>query len=143
MKKIILALSALSSVAFGQASNDTLLGPVVAIQRQIKDAESKCLNNLIGETDRPSYVFSCRIDLPLDLKKETVINPIQSFYRQDSCSVEMNYVRGRIVIFFGNPDAPATFDEAKICLNKGLSTTQNKIDVLIFTFNGSGLPHLK
>ena len=143
MKKIILALCALSSVTVAKASTDTLLGPVVAIQRQITDAESKCLNNLIGETDRPSYVFSCRIDLPLDLKKETVINPIQSFYRHDSCSVEMNYLRGRIVIFFGNPDAPATFDEAKNCLNKGLSTTQNKIEVLIFKYNESAPPHLK
>ncbi len=132
MKKLMMGICAIGSVAGAQTSPDTLLGPVVAVQRHITEAESKCLNHLTGQTDQPSYVFSCRIELPLDLAKETVVNPIQSFFLEDACSVEINYLRGGVVIFFGNPKAPATFDEAKVCLNKGLSKSQNKIEVLVF-----------
>ncbi len=143
MKKIMLALLVFSSAAVAQGSPDTLLGPVVAIQRHITDAESACLNHIIGEIDQRAYAFTCRLEFPLDLAKETVINPIQSFSQQDSCSVEMNYLRGGIVIFFGNPNAPATFEEAKICLNKGLAKTQNKIDILIFKISENALTVLK
>ena len=143
MKKIILTLLFAAAPLWAEAQPrlaqlqpDTPLGPVVAVQRHITDVEAKCLGHMTGETDKPMYVFSCRVDFPFDDQAEAVITPTpMSRFGEDGCYVEINYIRGGLAIFFGNPKAPVGFDDAKACLAKALVKSQNQIDVLIFKYN--------
>jgi hypothetical protein len=133
---LFFALSAVAAPASGPSIKDTQLGPVVAVQRELSDVEKNCLAHTVGDTDKPMYAFSCRVDFALDTPKEILMsqNPFVHF-SDDTCSVDINYLKSNIVIFFGNSQAPTTFDEAKVCLKKGLAATNDKLSLLIYKYN--------
>jgi hypothetical protein len=117
---------------------DTRIGPVVGINREVSGIYNNCLSHLVGDVDKPMYAFSCRIDFPIDPKTEVVMNqnPILKF-AEETCQVEANFAKEKMMVFFGNPKAPMTLDEAKLCLEKGTKSVSDKFDLLIFKAENS------
>lgn len=112
---------------------DTKIGPVVGIKREILGVYNNCLANMIGDVTKPMFSFSCLVSFNWDSKSEAImnINPLVR-HAEETCMVEVNFAKERLILFFGNPKGPLTFDEAKLCLQKGTATFGNKIELLIF-----------
>ena len=112
---------------------DTKIGPVFAVQREISNLYDNCLAHIIGDVDKPMFAFSCKIDFSWDPATEVVMSPNPTArFSEETCLVEANFNKERMVMVFGNPKAPLTFDEAKLCLDKGTKSFNNKMQVMIF-----------
>jgi hypothetical protein len=129
---ILIAFTSLNSWA-NISIKDSKIGPVVAIKREVSSVYDNCLAHMVGDTDKPMFAFSCRIEFQWDPATEVVMssNPVLR-HSEETCMVEANFSKERMVLVFGNPKAPLTLDEAKLCLDKGTKAFGNKFNLMIF-----------
>ncbi len=129
MKKAVITLLTLFAVS--SYAQDTKLGTVVAIERNISDIYSRCLSAVDKPVNGPQYFFSCAFkytelgDLPVTQGKAFS-------YSKDHCQVYAETVNGNLFITFATDKNTSSYEESKACLGKSLEGNKT-VRTIIYT----------
>jgi hypothetical protein len=127
MKSLVLLSILFSLNAFA----DRKIGNVIAVEREISDVYTQCLNNMMTATSEPKALFSCAIkyarDGELPVSKGRILKLVDQ-----SCSVTGDHANGSIIITFTGARNPSTFESARSCLQKSLAEKES-LRVILYT----------
>lgn len=102
-------------IGFSAQASDVKLGNVIAVEREITNIYETCIQNITGDTSKPTRMFICSFRFTKN--NEIGMSKARAFFmKNEQCDVHAEISNGSMLMTFATPQPTSSFEASKECL---------------------------